>query len=116
MLITSSASFVSGSARGLYGSGSGDNSVVVDKLLVRSHKVSTEVKFQKQYLWPFLDQDVLNVLLNNKIVFLNTEYNYQYSFCLLYTSSSIMCSFPKSVISISLVYLYCVDAKLLDSS
>ena len=29
--------------------------------------------------WPFLDQDVLNVLLNNKIVFLNTEYNYQYS-------------------------------------
>lgn len=26
--------------------------------------------------WPFLDQDVLNVLLNNKIVFLNTEYNY----------------------------------------
>jgi hypothetical protein len=46
-LITSSASFISGSARGLYGSGSGDSSAVIDKLLVRSHKVSTEVKIQK---------------------------------------------------------------------
>jgi hypothetical protein len=44
MLITSSASFISGLARGLYGSGSGDSLAVVGKLLVRSHKVSTEVK------------------------------------------------------------------------
>jgi hypothetical protein len=47
MLITSSASFISGSARGLYGSGNGDSSAVVGKLLVRSYKVSTEVKIQK---------------------------------------------------------------------
>jgi hypothetical protein len=53
MLITSSASFFSGSARGLYGSGSGDSSAVEGKLLVRSHKVSTEVKIQKQYLCAF---------------------------------------------------------------
>jgi hypothetical protein len=33
-LITSSASFISGSARGLYGSSSGDSSAVIDKLLV----------------------------------------------------------------------------------
>jgi hypothetical protein len=46
-LITSSASFISGSARGLYGSGSGDSSAIIDKLLVRSHKPSTEVKIQK---------------------------------------------------------------------
>jgi hypothetical protein len=46
-LITSSASFISGSARGLYGSGGGDSSAVIDKLLVRSHKASTEVKIQK---------------------------------------------------------------------
>jgi hypothetical protein len=50
MLITSSASFISGSARGLYGSGSGDSSAVEGKLLVRSNKVNTEVKIQKQYL------------------------------------------------------------------
>jgi hypothetical protein len=46
-LIMSSASFISGSARGLYGSGSGDSSTVIDKLLVQSHKASTEVKIQK---------------------------------------------------------------------
>jgi hypothetical protein len=46
-LIMSSASFISGSARGFYGSGSGDSSAVIDKLLVRSHKASTEVKIQK---------------------------------------------------------------------
>jgi hypothetical protein len=46
-LIISSASFISRSVRGLYGSGSGDSSAVIDKLLVRSHKVSTEVKIQK---------------------------------------------------------------------
>jgi hypothetical protein len=45
--ITSSASFISGSARGLYGSDSGDSSAIKDKLLVRSHKASTEVKIQK---------------------------------------------------------------------
>jgi hypothetical protein len=59
MLITSSASFVFGSARGLYSSGSGDSSVVVGKLLVRSHKLSTEVKIQKQYLCVFLVQQPL---------------------------------------------------------
>jgi hypothetical protein len=46
-LITSSASFISGSARGLYGSGSDDSSAVIGKLLVRSYKTSTEVKIQK---------------------------------------------------------------------
>jgi hypothetical protein len=46
-LIMSSASFISGSARGLYGSGYGDSSAVIDKLLVRRHKASTEVKIQK---------------------------------------------------------------------
>jgi hypothetical protein len=47
MLITSSASFMSGSTRGLYGSGSGNSSAVVGKLLVRSHKVSTEATNSK---------------------------------------------------------------------
>jgi hypothetical protein len=47
MLITSSASFISRSARGLYGSGSGDSSAVEGKPLVRSYKVCTEVKIQK---------------------------------------------------------------------
>jgi hypothetical protein len=46
-LITSNASFISGSARGLYDFGSGDSSTVIDKLLVRSHKASTKVKIQK---------------------------------------------------------------------
>jgi hypothetical protein len=46
-LITSSASFISGSARGLYGSGNDDSSAVIGKLLVRSHKASTKVKIQK---------------------------------------------------------------------
>jgi hypothetical protein len=53
ILITSSASFMFGSARGLYGSSSGDSLAVVGKLLVRSHKVSTEAKIQKQYLSAF---------------------------------------------------------------
>jgi hypothetical protein len=44
MLIISSASFISGSARGLYDSGGGDNSALVGKLLVRSHKKSTKAK------------------------------------------------------------------------
>jgi hypothetical protein len=58
-LITSSASFISGSARGLYGSGSGDSSAVIDKLLVQIHKASTEVKIQKQYLCAFRAQQPL---------------------------------------------------------
>jgi hypothetical protein len=61
MLITSSASFMSGSARGLYGSGSDDSSAVVGKLLVRSHKVSTEAKIQKQYLCAFRVQQLLQL-------------------------------------------------------
>jgi hypothetical protein len=59
MLITSRASFIFGSARGLYGSGSGDSSAIEGKLLVRSHKVSTEVKIQKQYLCAFPVQQPL---------------------------------------------------------
>jgi hypothetical protein len=62
MLITSSASFMSGSARGLYGSDSGDSSAVVGKLLVQSHKVSTEPKIQKQYLCAFRIQQLLSSL------------------------------------------------------
>jgi hypothetical protein len=44
MLIISSASFMTGSAKGLYGSGSGDSSAAVGKLLVQSQKINTEVK------------------------------------------------------------------------
>jgi hypothetical protein len=47
MLIMSSASFTTGSARGLYGSGSGDNSAVADKPLVRSQIMRAEAKVQK---------------------------------------------------------------------
>jgi hypothetical protein len=61
MLITSSVAFMSGSARGLYGSGSSDSSAVVGKLLVRSHKVSTKAKIQKQYLCAFLVQQLLQL-------------------------------------------------------
>jgi hypothetical protein len=61
MLITSSASFMSGSAKGLYGSGSGDSSDVVGKLLVQSHKVSTEAKIKKQYLCAFRVQQLLQL-------------------------------------------------------
>jgi hypothetical protein len=61
MLITSSASFMSGSARGLYDSGCGDSSVVVGKILVPSHKVSTEAKIQKQYLRAFRVQQLLQL-------------------------------------------------------
>jgi hypothetical protein len=46
-LITFSASFISGSTKRLYGSGSGDSLAAIGKLLVRSHKASTEVKIQK---------------------------------------------------------------------
>jgi hypothetical protein len=49
-LITSSASFMMGSARGSYGSGSGESSAVIDKLLVQSQKINIEAKIQKQYL------------------------------------------------------------------
>jgi hypothetical protein len=61
MLIASSASSMSGSARGLYGFGSGDSSAVVGKLLVRSHKVSIEAKIQKQYLYAFRAQQLLQL-------------------------------------------------------
>jgi hypothetical protein len=61
MLITSSASFMSGSYRGLYGSDSGDNSAVVGKLLVRSYKESTEAKIQKQYLCAFRVHQLLQL-------------------------------------------------------
>jgi hypothetical protein len=53
MPIISSASFIFASARGLYGSGTDDSSTVVGKLLVQSHKVSTEAKIQKKYLCAF---------------------------------------------------------------
>jgi hypothetical protein len=61
MLIASSASFISGSARGLDGSGCGDSSAVVGKLLVRSHNVSTEAKIQKQYICAFRAQQLLQL-------------------------------------------------------
>jgi hypothetical protein len=47
MLIIFSASFISGSVRGLYGSGGGDSSAVVSKLLVQSHIASTKAKKSK---------------------------------------------------------------------
>jgi hypothetical protein len=53
MLIMSSASFMTGSARGLCGSGSDDNSAIVGKLLVRSQKIRAEAKIQKHYLCAF---------------------------------------------------------------
>jgi hypothetical protein len=62
MLIMSSASFMTRSARGLYGSGSGDNSVVVGKLLVRSHKIRVKAKIQKHYLCAFRVQQLLRLV------------------------------------------------------
>jgi hypothetical protein len=47
MLIISSASFMTGSTRGLYGSGTGDSSTVISKPLVRSRKINAEAKIQK---------------------------------------------------------------------
>jgi hypothetical protein len=61
MLIISSASFMTGSARGLYGSGSGDSSAVIDKMLVQSYKINTEAKIQKQYLCAFRVQQLLRL-------------------------------------------------------
>jgi hypothetical protein len=43
-LIISSASFMIGSTRGLCGSGNGDSSAVIDKMLVRSYKINAEAK------------------------------------------------------------------------
>jgi hypothetical protein len=55
MLIVSSASFISGSARGSYGSGGGDSSAEVGKLI--SSKPQKQVpklkKIKKQYLYAF---------------------------------------------------------------
>jgi hypothetical protein len=45
----------------LYGSGGGDSSAVVGKLLVRSNKVSTEAKIKKQYLCTFRAQQLLQL-------------------------------------------------------
>jgi hypothetical protein len=61
MLITSNASFMSRSARGLYGSDSVGSSAVIGKLLVRSHKASTEAKIQKQYLCAFRVRQLLQL-------------------------------------------------------
>jgi hypothetical protein len=52
MLIMSSASFMIGSARGLYGSGSGDNSAVVGKPLVQSQK-EPKLRFKNITYAPF---------------------------------------------------------------
>jgi hypothetical protein len=60
-LIISSASFMTGSARGLYGSGSCDSSAVIDKMLVRSYKINVEAKIQKQYLCAFHVQQLLRL-------------------------------------------------------
>jgi hypothetical protein len=46
-LIISSASFMTGSDRGVYGSGNGDSLAVIGKLLVRSQKINAEAKIQK---------------------------------------------------------------------
>jgi hypothetical protein len=62
MLIMSSASFMTGSARGLYGSGSGDNSAVVGKPLVRSQRIRAEAKIQKHYLCAFRVQQFLRLV------------------------------------------------------
>jgi hypothetical protein len=58
-LIISSASFMTGLARGLYGSGSGDSSAVIDKMLVRNYKINVEAKIQEQYLCAFRVQQLL---------------------------------------------------------
>jgi hypothetical protein len=60
-LIITSASFMTGSARGLYGLGSGDNLAVVGKPLVRSQKIRAEAKIQKQYLCAFHVQQLLRL-------------------------------------------------------
>jgi hypothetical protein len=62
MLIMSSASFMTGSARGLYGSGSDDNSVVLGKPLVQSQKIRVEAKIQKHYLCAFRVQQLLRLV------------------------------------------------------
>jgi hypothetical protein len=58
----SSASFMTGSARGLYGSGSGDNSAVVGKPLVQSQKIRAEAKIQKHYLCYFRIQQLFRLI------------------------------------------------------
>jgi hypothetical protein len=60
-LIISSASFMTGSPRGLYGSGSGDSSAIIGKLLVQSQKINTEAKIQKQYLYALHAQQLLRL-------------------------------------------------------
>jgi hypothetical protein len=60
-LIIYSASFMTESARGLYGSGNGDSSAVIGKLLVRSQKINAEAKIQKQYLYAFRAQQLLRL-------------------------------------------------------
>jgi hypothetical protein len=59
MLIISSASFMTGLARGLYGSGSGDSSAVVGKPLVQNQKIRAKAKIHKQYLCAFRVQQLL---------------------------------------------------------
>jgi hypothetical protein len=55
MLMMSNDSFISGSARGSYGSGGGDSSPVVGKLLIRSLEASTEAKKIKNNIYaPFM--------------------------------------------------------------
>jgi hypothetical protein len=60
-LIISSASFMTGSARGLYGSDSGDSSAIIDKTLVPSYKINAEAKIKKQYLCAFHVQQLLRL-------------------------------------------------------
>jgi hypothetical protein len=62
MLIISSASFMTGLARGLYGSGSGDSSAVVGKPLVQSQKIRAKAKIHKQYLCAFRVQQLLRLV------------------------------------------------------
>jgi hypothetical protein len=60
-LIISSASFMTGSDRGLSGLGSGDSSAVIGKMLVRSQKINAETKIQKQYLYALRAQQLLRL-------------------------------------------------------
>jgi hypothetical protein len=60
-LIISSTSFMTGSARGFYGSGSSDSSTIIDKMLVQSYKINVEAKIRKSYLCAFRVQQLLRL-------------------------------------------------------
>jgi hypothetical protein len=64
MFIMSSASFISGSARGSNGSGGRDNSAEVGKdNQFKATKINAEAKRQKQYLYAFRALQLLQLAL-----------------------------------------------------